>query len=352
MDLTPKWKEVEIQIYVLGIRKMHRGVGAVHKPFVSIHFPNGHNLATAPSNLPSPNSPNFCQFFTVKQQLPAQSIFSPAIRVAVRDSKGSILKTAKWRKTKTVSESGSKRLGWAFVELQDFLGDAVGASADGWTQPNEFKKRKAIQQNEAILERMAAAEMAAEQTEKEREHDLQRAAMRKQMEFDRGAAGDAVSDHDANRSFYGSSDDDDAANTALFQSWMPTLFGLDDENNGAVFSDDGGGDSMGWSASFDDEQFRRKLEGNDEGEKERAMSWDDLIGLYRVPALRERDYFKEGMEHKLDLNPFIITEIEGGQSRATKHKIADLKCLIRIKEDVGGHENSGNDDGLFSFYCF
>merc|ERR1719295_1597551 len=109
LDLTPKWKEVEIQIYVLGIRNMHRTVGALTKPFVSIHFPNGVNLATDPSNLPSPNSPNFCQFFTVKHQLPVQSIFAPAIRVAVRD-------------TAAISKA-QKRIGWAFIELEKYLND-------------------------------------------------------------------------------------------------------------------------------------------------------------------------------------------------------------------------------------
>lgn len=333
IELTPKWKEMEIQIYVLGLRNM-RTPDKINKPFVSIHFPNGVNLATNPSNLPSPESPNFCQFFTVKQQLPVQSIFSPAIRVAVRDNKSFAFSGSKKKNAAEDPGAGVVRIGWAFVELQDFLGDAGGVSADGWTHPNEFKKMQKMKENQAILDRIAKAKQLRIQREKEKN------AKQGIDNLNRNeGAGEETSDHDGNRSFYGESDGDsaDAANAAVFRHWFPAMFGDDD----AVFSDDGIRDD--WSDSYDHDAFLRD---HDDSAKEKAMSWEDLIGLYRVPALRERTYFESEMESQLDLNPFIITEIESGGTTAKKEKVGDLKCLIRVvegKDDEDEDENAAAD---------
>jgi len=343
---------VEIQLYVMGVRNMVRG--KVTKPMVTIHFPNGVNLATNPSNVPSPNNPNFCQFFAVKHDLPIQTIFSPAIRVAVQDnvSIGAATISRVFRRNKKgKQEHQLKTLGFAFIELHDFLGDADGGTSDGWTHPSEFKKLKKMREQKAFLERMAKVDAAKEEYEREKEE--RRIWRRQQLTMQRmEAVNNYQPDYNANREFYDSEAEDDAANLEIFKSWLPVLFGQDEANRNAYFSDDLHDE---WSEEYDHEAFERKVAEHDEVEQDKQLSWGDLVGLHRVPALKTKAYYKEPMEDKIKMNPFITSEIKSGQNQSgdgqdaqnpqnhRSHKIGELKCLIRIKEDLDA-EKAKEDD--------
>ena len=212
--------------------------------------------------------------------------------------------------------AAGKRLGWTFIQLHDNMDNN---NSDGWIHPDEFKKRYMMIKNKEKLDKIQhlnALKLEKQTSSKTYDDRLNKAMMIKKMQMNQ--------DKEENDDF--SDDEDDNLKQLIFGDNIEQ-----NENNLAVYSDDDN-NSFGWSTQDADDEIDHNNNNDHEKKNEADMSWEDLIGLYRIPELRDKEIYQHELEKELDLKPFIFNEIYL-KAKNRKH-VADLKCLIRLKKKM------------------
>ena len=330
IDLTPDLDTMELQIYVLGLRNVNASF-SLSAPYVSIYFPQGQKLSTKSSNVPSLKSPNFCELFSIELELPLDVVFMPGIRIALFD---------------TVLGVNKKKVGWCFIQLSEYINSENAIGNDGWINPSEFAKiqiqnqqtnndKNNVNNDELLKQKQEELDRKQEQRKNKameyaKQKRKERQEKREKQATKQNTNNENTSDNEESNDFsdsFGDDADDNNENMERIMSYFKPVKNDDSETD--IFSDDDVDSDGGWES---DEFHDDSNDKNNKKKDENDMDWDELIGLNRIEELKDRDMLTVNMEDQLQLDPFIFSKIFKGKGKKKKH-IADLKCLIRFKND-------------------